>query len=164
MAVDMFLVFENGDLKGETQDSVYAKDGGIDVLAWSWGMSQSGTFHMGGGSGAGKVNVQDLSITKYVDKSSPIIMLFCSNGGHIDKATLVVRKAGTTPLEYITIEMTKVMITSVSTGGSGGEDRLTENVSLNFAEVKVKYIEQKPDGKEGDKPEYGWNIAGNVKI
>ena len=28
------------------------------------------------------------------------------------------------------------MITSVSTGGSGGEDRLTENVTLNFAKVE----------------------------
>ena len=26
----------------------------------------------------------------------------------------------------------------LQTGGSGGEDRLTENVTLNFAKVKVK--------------------------
>jgi hypothetical protein len=77
MAVDMFLVLEHADLKGETQDTTYKDKGGIDVLAWSWGMSQSGTFHVGGGSGAGKVNVQDISITKYVDKASPILMLFC---------------------------------------------------------------------------------------
>ena len=36
----------------------------IDVLAWSWGASQSGTTHLGSGGGAGKVNVQDLSFTK----------------------------------------------------------------------------------------------------
>jgi type VI secretion system secreted protein Hcp len=164
MAVDMFLVFEHADLKGETQDTTYKDKGGIDVLAWSWGMSQSGTFHVGGGSGAGKVNVQDISITKYVDKASPILMLFCCNGGHIPKATLVVRKAGTTPLEYITIVMEPVMVTSVSTGGSGGEDRLTENIVLNAKKVTVKYIEQLPDGKEGGKPEFGWDIAANVKV
>ena len=45
--------------------------------------------------------------------------------------------------------MKDVLISSVSTGGSGGEDRLTENVSLNFAEVGVRYIEQKPDGSGG---------------
>ena len=49
-------------------DKTHAEE--IDVLAWSWGMSQSGSMHMGGG-GAGKVNVQDLSFTKYIDKSTP---------------------------------------------------------------------------------------------
>ena len=44
------------------------------------------------------------------------------------------------------------MITSYSTGGSGGEDRLTENVTLNFAKVKVEYTEQTATGGAGDKP------------
>ena len=39
--------------------------------------------------------------------------------------------------------MKEVLVTSVSTGGSGGEDRLTENVTLNFAEFKVEYTPQK---------------------
>ena len=34
----------------------------------------------------------------------------------------------------------------LSTGGSGGEDRLTENVTLNFAEFKVEYTPQRADG------------------
>ncbi len=32
--------------------------------------------------------------------------------------------------------MKEVIVTSLSTGGSGGEDRLTENVTLNFAKVQ----------------------------
>jgi type VI secretion system secreted protein Hcp len=66
------------------------------------------------------------------------------------------------PLEYLTITMKKVLITSVSTGGSGGEDKLTENVSLNFAEVHVDYIEQTESGEEGAKPSFKWDIAKNV--
>ena len=57
--------------------------------------------------------------------------------------------------------MKKVMVTSVSTGGSGGEDRLTENISLNFAEVWVKYTPQKEDGTGDAEQEFKWNIAGN---
>jgi type VI secretion system secreted protein Hcp len=125
-------------------------------------MSQSGTFHTGGGGGAGKVNVQDLSLTKYVDKASSNLMLFCSNGDHIDEATLYVRKAGKTPLEYIIIEMKKIIVTSVSTGGSGGEDRLTENITLNFAHVKVDYQEQDDKGaKKGGPVTYLWDIEAN---
>lgn len=161
MAVDMFLVIE-GEISGETQDSVYGPKKGMDILAWSWGMSQSGSFHTGGGGGAGKASFQDISVTKWVDKASPVLMLYCANGDHFESAKLVVRKAGKTPLEYIIIDMKQVLITSVSTGGSGGEDRLTENISLNFAEVAVTYTEQKADGTAGDKPAFKWNIAKNV--
>ena len=133
MAVDMFLKITGKDIKGESRDAKHKET--IDVLAWSWGMSNSGTAHMGGGAGAGKVNVQDLSLTKYVDKASPPLALACCNGEHFKEALLTVRKAGKTPVEYIKITMKEVMVTGVSTGGSGGEDRLTENVTLNFAEV-----------------------------
>jgi len=161
MALDMFLIIE-GKISGETQDDKYSGQGGIDLLAWSWGLSQSGSFHMGGGGGAGKANFQDISCTKWIDKSSPTLMLYCANGGHFPSAKIVVRKAGKTPLEYLTITMKQVLITSVSTGGSGGEDKLTENISLNFAEVHVDYIEQKDTGEEGDKPSFKWDIAKNV--
>ena len=35
--------------------------------------------------------------------------------------------------------MEDIIVTAVQTGGSGGEDRLTENVSLNFAKFKFEY-------------------------
>ena len=161
MAVDMFLDIE-GEIAGESQDKVHKDE--IDVLAWSWGCSQSGTFHVGGGGGAGKANFQDISVTKWIDKSSPDLMLYCSNGDHFPSAKLTVRKAGKEPLEYLVIHMKKVLVTSVSTGGSGGEDRLTENVTLNFAQVMVNYVEQTPEGTEGAKPEFKWDIAANAPL
>jgi type VI secretion system secreted protein Hcp len=75
------------------------------------------------------------------------------------------RKAGGDPLEYFIITMNDVIVTSISTGGSGGEDRLTENLSLNFAEFKTAYQPQKPDGTaDGGAIEFGWDIAGNAKV
>lgn len=159
MAVDMFLDIK-GEIGGESQDAKHK--GEIDVLAWSWGMSQSGSFHTGGGGGAGKANFQDISITKWIDKSSPILMLYCANGDHFTDAKLTVRKAGKKPLEYLKISMKDVLITSVSTGGSGGEDKLTENVTLNFRTVKVEYQEQKSDGSGEAAKTFEWNIAENV--
>ena len=158
MSVDMFLKVDGID--GESSDDKHK--GSIDVLAWSWGASQSGTTHMGGGGGGGKSNFQDVSVTKYIDKSSFNLLKAVSNGKHIPKATLTVRKAGEKPLEYVKLLMEDVMITSVSTGGSGGEDRLTENVTLNFAKFEFEYTPQKPDGS-GDSPQkFGWNIASNA--
>ena len=157
MAMNMFLDLEG--VKGESLNDKF-KDK-IDVLAWCWGASNSGTAHTGGGSGAGKVNVQDLSLTKYVDAASADLYKACCDGKHFAKATLHVCKAGGEQLEYITFTLEQVMVTSISTGGSGGEDRLTENVTLNFAKVKFKYTVQGDKGAAGANPEMGWDVGAN---
>ncbi|NQZ30570.1 MAG: type VI secretion system tube protein Hcp [Oceanospirillaceae bacterium] len=157
MAVDMFLKLEGID--GESKDGSHTDE--LDILAWSWGMSQSGSMHVGGGGGSGKCHVQDLSFTHYIDKSSGNLMMYCAAGKHIPEAKLTVRKAGDEPLEYVVITMTDCLVTSVSTGGSGGEDRLTENCSLNFAKVKVEYKEQQKDGSGKPGPEFGWDMEKN---
>lgn len=147
MAVDMFLELDG--IKGESVDSKHKEK--VDILAWSWGLSNSGTFHSGSGGGSGKANFQDLSITKYVDKASTALMSACAKGTHIKSAKIIVRKAGDKPLEYLTITLTSVLVSSLSTGGSDGEERLTENVSLNFAKVDVEYKiqDEKGGGKAG---------------
>jgi len=156
----MFLKLEGVD--GESKDDSHKKE--IDVLSWSWGASQSGTGHVGGGSGAGKVSVQDLSVTKYVDSSSHLLLLDCCNGQHIKKGTLVVRKAGATPLEYIKLTMEDIIVSNIHTGGSGGEDRLTETITLNFSKFKYEYTPQKADGSGDGTKETGWDIAANKKV
>src|SRR6201996_3317776 len=126
MAVDIFLKLD--PIKGESLDDKHKDE--IDILSWSFGESQSGTFHSGSGGGAGKGNVQDLHFTHFVDKATPELFKVCAKGTHIPKGTLTIRKAGDKPLEYLKIDMEEVLVSSVSTGGSHGEDRLTENVSL----------------------------------
>jgi type VI secretion system secreted protein Hcp len=161
MAVDMFLKLD--DCKGESMDSKHTDE--IDVLAWSWGMSQSGSMHMGSGGGSGKVSVQDLSVTKWVDKASTVLMKMVCEGDHFKEGILTVRKAGgKEPVEYLIITMQDIIVSSYSTGGSGGEDKLTENMSLNFAKVKVKYTPQKQDGTAGASNELGWNIQENAEL
>jgi type VI protein secretion system component Hcp len=70
MAVDVFLKL--GDIKGESKDSKHA--GEIEVLSWSWGVSQTGSMGHGGGGGAGKANFSDLSVMHQFDKASPNLM------------------------------------------------------------------------------------------
>jgi type VI secretion system secreted protein Hcp len=161
-AVDMFIVIDG--IAGETRDSIYSKDDGIDVLAWSNGLSNSGSTHSGGGGGAGKVNIQDLSLTKFLDSSSPYLMLYASTGRHIESATLFVRKAGDGQQNYFRIEMQDIIVSSVSSGGSGGEDRLTENVTLNFAKITWTYYPTDERGNAGKPITTGWNIADNTEL
>lgn len=140
MAVDTFLKL--GDIKGESKDSKHP--GEIDVLSWSWGVSQTGTMSYGGGGGAGKANFQDLNFMHNVDKASPILMLKCATGEHIKEATLVSRKAGKTQQEYLIIKLNEILVTSVQPSGSS--EHPTESVSINFSKIQLDYKPQKEDG------------------
>jgi type VI secretion system secreted protein Hcp len=159
MAVDMFLKIDG--VEGESKDKTHLKQ--IDVLAWSWGLSNSGSAHVGGGAGSGKVNVQDVSITKWVDSASPKLVVACCEGSHYSEVLLTVRKAaGKTPLEYVKITLSEVLIAGISTGGSGGEERLTENVTLNFGKFSMDYTPQQDDGSAGTAINAAWDVAGNA--
>ena len=107
----------------------------IDILTWSWGISNSSQNIVGSGRGANHASVKPLVVTKYIDKASPDLALMVLTGEFIAKATLVVRKAGESPLDYLKITMSNVEIANFSTGGSGGEDRLTESISMVFSKV-----------------------------
>ena len=161
MAVDIFLKLDK--IKGESVDDKHA--GEIDVTQWSWGMTQSGTTHLGPGGGSGKVNVQDITITKYVDMATHELLKCCASGTHIANGELVVRKAGNVPLEYFKIKMTDILISSYTTGGSGdGMDRVMETVTLNFSKYEVTYASQKNDGSKGPEGTAGFDIAKNVPV
>ena len=161
MDIDMFLKI--GNINGESLDATHKS--WVDVLAWSWGISNSGSTHVGGGAGAGKANAQDLSYTSYVDASSAPLMQAVATGQHLKSAFLNVRRAGSAPTEFLKITMTEVLVTSLSTGGSGGEDRLTQNVTLNFAKVKVEYQQVADTGKPLNDPlVFQFDIVANTVV
>ena len=159
MAVDMFLKLDG--IKGESQDASHKDE--IHVESFSWGMSQTGTMATGGGGGAGKVSVHDISITKVVDKSTPELMLSCATGKHIKEALLTVRKAGEKPLEYLKIKLTDILISGIADSGQGGE-LIQESIKLNFSKFQVQYQEQGADGSaKGGPVMMGWDVKANQK-
>jgi type VI secretion system secreted protein Hcp len=102
--------------------------GSSPVLAWSWGASNSSTTHLGGGGGAGNPNFQDVSITRYTDSLSSMLVLKTATGGPpFDKVTL--------QDDSTILELYDVIVTSVSVGNRAGDKKAPpqdENVSLNF--------------------------------
>ncbi|MES9905730.1 MAG: type VI secretion system tube protein Hcp [Sedimenticola sp.] len=160
MAVDFFLKIEG--IKGESRDDAHKDE--IDVTAWDWGMSQTGSMHIGGGGGTGKVSVNDLSITKTIDKSTPNLMKSCTTGKHFAEATLVCRKAtGDKPLEYLVLKLKDVLISNISVGGSESNGGVvTENVTLNFASFEYAYTPQNEKGASEGVVKHGFNIEKNV--
>lgn len=158
MALDMHLKLEGGDITftGESKHSVHKDQ--IQLLAWSWGLSQSGSFGHGSGGGAGKANVQDISFTKYIDKSSTAFIKGVVTGAHIGTATLFVSKAGGKQEDYFTVKLTSAMVTSYTTGGSGGEDMLTENITLSFAKFDIEYFAQNDKGVVASAGTVGYSV------
>lgn len=135
--------------------------GAIDVKNWGWGLNQTGTWHSGGGGGGGQVSVRDINLSKQVDRSTTDIIKLCCTGEHIPTGKLVVTKAGGTPLDYFIIELEKIIISSYNTGGSPGDEVVMEDITLNFALVRVTYKEQADDGSVEDEGDVAWNIEGN---
>jgi type VI secretion system secreted protein Hcp len=158
MAGDMFLMLDG--IKGESSDDKHK--GEIDIESFSWGLAQTGSGSRGTGSGTGKVDISDITIQKLVDKSSPTLQLSCANGKHITKGKITVRKAGENPLEYFTIDLESVFISSYQIGGSNGGVP-SESIALNFVKVKTEYWTQSDKGAKGENANFSWDIAKNVK-
>ena len=133
-----------GAIKGESRDARHKDE--IEVLSWSWGVSQSGPAGHPGGGGVGKASFHDVTFTHHIDKASPLLMKACATGQHIADATITVRKAGASQQEYLIIKMTDVRVMSVSMSASAEEDTTMEAVVLTFVKVDLEYKPQKADG------------------
>jgi type VI secretion system secreted protein Hcp len=141
MASDIFAKL--GDIKGESLDSKHKDE--IEVLSYSWGVTNAGSMGFGSGGGEGKSTFHDMSFVHKIDKASPILMQACATGVHLKEAIITHRKAGKEQHEYLIVKMNDVIITGVTHGGNGDGNH-SENVSLAFAKVAVEYKPQKPDG------------------
>jgi type VI secretion system secreted protein Hcp len=139
MAVDMFLKLDG--IKGESLDDKHK--GEIEILSFSWGVTQSGAFASGGGGGSGKVSVHDISITKRTDSASPQLLKSCATGKHILTGLITVRKAGEKPVEYLKIKLEDILISSYQTSGHGSGSP-ADGVSLDFK--KATFIALTPQG------------------
>ncbi len=128
-------------------------------------MAQSGSGNRGTGSGTGKVDVHDITITKKLDKSSPTLQLACANGKHITKGKITFRKAGENPLEYLTIDLDNVFISNYAISHANGSSEVpSETVSLNFVKIKTEYWTQSDKGAKGENANFSWDVAKNVKF
>lgn len=131
--------------------------GDAPILAYSGGISNSGTLHMGGGGGAGKANFQDISVTMVSSILSMAFLKSTAQGTHFPEMRL--KFYSNTKKLYYQITIQEVLVSSVSFGSSCGSNPCadqTENVSFNFAKIKWEdFI---------NNTSYGYNIASNTPL
>ena len=157
---DIFLKIEGID--GESVDNDLK--GWIELISWSWGMTQSGSSQTATGSGQAKVSVRDLTVVKYVDKASPRLMQYCFLATHYPKASLVVRKAGkgNAPLVYYGVNLADGIVSSVNVGEMDHDGRMIETIGLNFGKFQVDYATQQGKGEEGSGFSVGFDLPANT--
>jgi len=148
-----------GDIKGESLDAKHKDE--VEVLSWSWGVSQSGSIAPGGGGGQGKASFNDFNFTHHIDKASPGLLKACATGQHLKEGTITMRKAGKGQQEFLIIKMNDIIITSVNPSGSGDTAATAENVVLQFAKVDLEYKPQKADGSLDAGIHFKYDIKAN---
>ncbi|MDY0743279.1 type VI secretion system tube protein Hcp [Paucibacter sp. R3-3] len=159
--VDYFLKITGVD--GESTDDKHK--GEIELISYSLGGTNAGSFQSGGGGGSGKVALHDFSFVKKVDKSSAKLFAAMCSGEHYDTATLVCRRAGKEQQEFLTVVLSKVIVSSLThLGAEGAETIPSDSVTLNFGKIEFKYKEQKPDGSLGGEIIGGWDQTTNKVV
>ena len=155
---EYILVLEGID--GESKKDGYI--GKIDIDLFSWGGSRSGTFQRGGGGTGGEPTFSDISISKVLDKASPLLRTLMANGKHIPTGKIVCRKSGETLQEFEVMELKKIIVSSFQMGGGGGSDAISEHFTLNFAVIEETYKEQSDDGALLAESQFKWDIPAGI--
>lgn len=152
MAIDTHIKFDG--VEGESSHKDHK--GEVEVLSWTWGVSNA-SQGAGGGSGKGKATPGDLHLTHRYDKASPVLAKFCANGKHFKEAVITSRKAGEGQKDFLKITMKEVFITSVQPSGSAGGD-VVESVSMSYGSIDFAYKPQDEKGGLGGEVKFGWNV------
>lgn len=160
---DAFLKIEG--INGETEDKMFAHQ--IELLSYSFGASQAGSFQYGGGGATGKVQFQDFHFAKRADEATPLLFDACCCGKHIGNCELSLRKStgdGGQQVFY-KVTFTDVLISSQTVSGQGHNDPIpTESISFNFARMVMAYGKQDKFGKVGPMVPKGWDLKQNYKV
>jgi type VI secretion system secreted protein Hcp len=162
MAFDAFLKIST--IPGESQDDKHKE--WIEILSFSFGASQAaaGGRSSGGSAAAERVNMQDFSIVKNLDKATPKLFLALSNGEHIPEVKVEFCRATGDKQKYMEYKMNDVIVSSWRPGGAaqGGESLPLEEVSFNFGKVELIYTatDHKTGKPSGDVKAH-WDLVTN---
>ena len=160
-AVDMFVKIDGID--GESKDENHEK--WIDILSFSHGISQpGGSLSVSTSRSAERATHGDFTVVKTIDKATPKLHLYCSNGQHIPGVKFELCRAGGDKETYMEYEMTDVIVSSVSTETAvqGGEALPIEEVSFRYGKIEWAYTEFDDTGKAKGKVESFWDVTTNM--
>lgn len=141
MSFDMFLKIDT--ILGESVDARHRDE--IDVLSFSWGV-ETDAPPAGGGTSTGKPRIAEVHIVSTTSRATPPIAGAVATGRRFATAKLTCRRPGEQPFEFLTYEMTDLLITSYHTGGNAADTLPQDEFTLSFQTLVLSYTRQKTDG------------------
>jgi type VI secretion system secreted protein Hcp len=117
MAFDAFIRLDG--IEGESSDSKHI--GWIEITSCDMEIHQtiSTTASSAGGAGAERADFSDLSFTKLLDKSSPMLAVACAQGTHFNTITIELCRSGTEKIKFMEIKLTNSFISSLALSADG---------------------------------------------
>jgi type VI secretion system secreted protein Hcp len=152
-----YIKFDGVD--GESKDKDHK--GWVDILSFSQAIHQPGGGSTGVARRRGDVVLDDVRISKLLDKSSPKIAEAVCKGKVFPKVVIELTASYTDAgrVTYYKYELKNVLVTSYNVSGAGQSDDVpSEDFSLNFEEIKVTYTENDSAGKKKGNIEYSWKV------
>jgi type VI secretion system secreted protein Hcp len=120
----------------------------IDVLSFSWGVSQTSCYgpgQSGKEAKAGRADFANLTITKVLDKTSPFLCDHCASGDILKEVYILYNKpVGDKQDDYFRIYLKDAQITDLTI--SAANENPNESISFAFQAVEIAYRPEKDDG------------------
>jgi len=137
----------------------------IDVQSLQWGVGRAISSAIGTSADreASKPSISEVTVTTLMEASSP--MLFTEACvGKSKKVQIDLCTTGTDALEtYMSYELEDCMVSGYSVSGNG-DTRPTENLSLSFTKVTMKFTPYDKAGKPQSPIPAGYDMVTGTKI
>jgi type VI secretion system secreted protein Hcp len=176
---DIYVVFKNGDIKGETRDAKHSADKAIEVQSWKHVIQQpkSATASTAGGHTAERTEHGEMIFTKDIDAASTKLWQAASAGTVYKDVEIYFYRAlggsdttqtGNKRINYLKIQLKNVLVSKVETniggGASASADEIpTETFGLRYSAVQWTYNDSPLDGASQKATNVSgmWNLAKN---
>jgi type VI secretion system secreted protein Hcp len=145
-AADQYFLKLDG-VTGEATTT--ATPGLVELKSFEWGAENAVTLGSYTGAGSGKTTIlQELTIEKNVDSTSPVLFQKLSQGTAIPGMELVVRHVpGPTAAPiYQRYQFQPVYVTSQTQGAATGDSAISEKLVFTYGAVKMGYTKQSTSG------------------
>jgi type VI secretion system secreted protein Hcp len=116
------------------------------------------------GLGAGKVTFNPFSITRKIDKASPILFDMSCSGTAFKQVSLALRKSAggmQSGVVFLRFDFKLVGVKTIS--WSHDDESPKETVTFAYGGILIRYCQQKPDGSLNTPIPGGWNMIKNVQ-
>jgi type VI secretion system secreted protein Hcp len=136
-------------------------DGKGEILSWSWGLSEPAPTATAKPAPSAGAKFHDLSVTTWLDDRVVLFMRHSLEGRPLKTVlfeSFPASVAKPAPRAPFAIRLSEVRVTSVQTGGSVGNDRLTANVSFSASKVEIFTAHPTATGTMQPGQQLGWDV------